>query len=164
MKKLNPYQTLWLKTLHILFACAWVGGACSMVMLQSFKGGFSAEYQAGVAISLKIIDDYIVIIGANGALLTGLIYSLCTPWGFFRWHWITFKWILTVALIAFGTFFLGPWVNGMVDITRQLGVGAATNAAYLHNAEMSLLWGTAQFVITLSLIVVSVLKPWKVKK
>ena len=54
---------------------------------------------------LKIIDDWLIIGGANGCLLTGILYAAFTMWGFFRYIWMTIKWILTAFMIATGTFF-----------------------------------------------------------
>ena len=55
---------------------------------------------------LKVIDDYLIIVGAVGCVLTGILYGLFTNWGFFRHRWITIKWLLTVLMVAMGIF---PW-------------------------------------------------------
>lgn len=67
---------------------------------------------------MKIIDDFIIIPAALGSLITGLIISWFTNWGFFKFNWVTVKWIVTVSSILFDTFWLGPWLNGMAAISQ----------------------------------------------
>ena len=52
------------------------------------------------------IDMYFVSVGASITFLTGLIYSVFTPWGFCRHGWLVYKWIVTVFIIVIGTFYL----------------------------------------------------------
>lgn len=47
--------------------------------------------------TLKFLDDYMVIVGANGCLLTGLVYSIFTNFGFVKFRWVTIKWLLTLS-------------------------------------------------------------------
>jgi uncharacterized membrane protein len=164
MYQLTPGQTRWLKIAHLLFASAWVGGALSLVLVQYFKASLAAaEDQYAVVACLKFIDDAVIIPGALGSLATGLLYSLLTPWGFAKYRWVAVKWVLTVALILFGTFFLGPWINGMAAISQAERALAAGNATYRYYQTMNMLWGPVQLLITIGLIVTSVLKPWRKK-
>ena len=165
MRKLTPKQTAWLKIVHLLFVAAWIGGQMSFTLIQSMKYTLALpDHQYGILASMKAIDDIIIVGGALGCLLTGLVYSLMTSWGFFRFHWITVKWICTVTLILFGTFFLGPWVNEMAAISAAEYGAALTNPQYLYNEKMNMTWGSIQFGVNIFLVVISVLKPWKKQK
>jgi len=86
---------------------------------------------------------------------------LMTPWGFFKYRWITVKWIITVSLILFGTFFLGPWINQMAFISVNEYASALVNPNYLYDEKMNMTWGSIQFGINIFLVIISVLKPWK---
>jgi hypothetical protein len=119
------------------------------------------EHQYGILASVKAIDDIVVVGGAIGCLFTGLVYSLMTPWGFFKFRWITVKWISTVLLILFGTFFLGPWLNEMTHISANEYALALTNPQYLYDEKMNMTWGSIQFGVNILLVIISVLKPWK---
>ena len=112
----------------------------------------------------KAIDDIVVVGGAVGCLLTGLVYSLMTNWGFFKFRWIAVKWISTILLILFGTFLLGPWLNEMAAISANEYALALMNPKYLYDEKMNMIWGTAQFGINILLVIISVLKPWKRQK
>lgn len=164
MYQLTPGQTRWLKILHLLFAAAWVGGAFALVLGQYAKASLvDAEDQYAFIACLKLIDDAVIIPGALGSLATGLLYSLFTQWGFVKYRWVAVKWVLTVALILFGTFYLGPWLNGMADISRAERALAAADATYLHCQSMNMLWGPVQLLLTIGLLAISVLKPWRKK-
>ena len=47
-----------------------------------------------------IVDEYFLIPGGIGIVVTAILYGTITKWGFFKHKWITVKWILTVLLIA----------------------------------------------------------------
>lgn len=162
MIKLNAKGTAWLKILHLLFVGAWIGGQISLILLQNIKYKLVLpEHQYAILASVKAIDDFVIIGGAIGCLLTGLVYSLMTPWGFFKFRWVTVKWVSTVLMILFGTFFLGPWLNEMAAISAKEYSLALMNPKYLYDEKMNMIWGTVQFGINIFLVIISVIKPWK---
>lgn len=71
-----------------------MGGALSMMLLnRTAPGLIDAEGMlygmntAGHAIDIWIIS----VAGATGCLLTGLLYALLTPWGFFKHRWVALQ-------------------------------------------------------------------------
>jgi hypothetical protein len=119
----------------------------------------------GINQSIHHVDMMVVVIpGAFGCLITGLIYSIFSNWGFFTHNWLICKWVVTVIAIIFGTFWLGPWETNMMEISGRLGISALTNQAYLYNQKMNLIFGGLQCVLLMCTIFISVLKPWKKKK
>lgn len=165
MKKLSITQTKWLKALHLLTAGCWVTGAGTLsIMYFMKKGHTNGDVVYGMNESIRFIDNYVVVLfGAIGCLLTGLIYGFFTNWGFFKHKWLIFKWVVTVGCILFGTFFLGEWEKGMTAISAELRGNALTNAAYLYNQKMQFTFGTVQTAILIVTVFVSVFKPWKKK-
>lgn len=111
--------------------------------------------------AVKLIDDFIIIPAALGSLLTGLLYSIFTHWGFFRHRWVTVKWVITVATILFGTFWLGPWLNGLTAISGATGLAALQDPEYLRLRGMNTLFGYMQLSLLIATVFISVLKPWK---
>lgn len=165
MRKLTVKETAWLKIFHLLFVAAWLGGQMSLILIQHIKYNLALpEHQYGILASVKAIDDIVVVGGAVGCLLTGLVYSLVTPWGFFKFRWVAVKWISTILLILFGTFFLGPWLNEMTQISANEYALALMNRQYLYDEKMNMIWGSLQFSVNIFLVIISVLKPWKRQK
>jgi len=161
MKKLTPGGMKLLKTFHLLFAAMWICGAVALML-----GHYVAAPETGDELYMKLrmlqlIDDWIIIPGANGCLLTGVVYGVWTNWGFFKRRWLAVKWALTVLQMLFGTFFLGAWLNGNVELADRLRDAAFADARFVHNARMTGGWGLAQMSVLLLYIVVSVYKPWK---
>lgn len=161
MKKLSSNQTRILKIIHLFFFVSWIGGGVCLISVMFLAQPALPEDIFMKYRSMQVIDDFVIIPGALGSLFTGMVYSIWTNWGFFRHRWLTVKWILTVAQILFGTFALGPWLNGNVDIARQLRGSAPANADFALNASNIQLWGAVQVLFLLFMVVISVIKPWK---
>ena len=163
MRKLGTRSQKWLKALHIFFAALWAGGAFAMVTRQF---GIHADHGMelyGILSMLKYIDDCVIIPGAIGSLLTGLTYSIWTNWGWIKHRWIAVKWLINLFGVLFGTFFLGPWLNGLPPIALEKGLLALSDPAYLHNRRMLYIFGTFQCLTIIFALVLSALKPWKAR-
>jgi|WetSurMetagenome_2_1015567.scaffolds.fasta_scaffold167342_1 uncharacterized membrane protein len=166
MKKLSAKGVKWLKGFHLIAVASWIGGAVSLLAMYFLKEGVTdGRVLYGINQSIHHVDMTIVVVpGAIGSLLTGLLYSIFTHWGFFKHNWLTFKWIVTVTAIVFGTFFLGPWETAMMEISGKIGIASLTDQAYLYNQQMNLMFGTLQVMVLIITVFVSILKPWKSKK
>ena len=150
-----------LKMVHLLFVVMWIGGAIAMTILLFLVHPETGDELYMKMHTLKVIDNLIIIPGALGNLLVGIVYGVWTKFGFFKQPWISVKWVLTVAQILFGTFFLGPWVNENVAIANTLREGAFNDATFLHNFQMHAIWGSVQLALLLFVLVISVQKPWR---
>jgi len=166
MKKLGRKGLKWLKGLHLITVSCWIGGAIALILLYPLKeNALDGGALHGINQSIHQIDMAVVVIpGAFGCLITGLIYSTFSNWGFFKHGWMIFKWIVTVAAILFGTFYLGPWETNMMEISGELGMASLDDATYLHNQKMNLLFGCLQCLLLIVTVFVSVFKPWKGRK
>lgn len=161
MKQIGLKGKAWLKGFHIFFACTWIGAAVSMVLLNLVRGHISSGDEIWAAnASIKLIDDYIIIPSAFGCLITGILFSWLTNWGFVKFNWVIVKYIINIAAILFGTFFLGPWVNGMEEISRVERIAALQNTTYLHSVQMSASFGALQAFTLIVAAFISVFKPW----
>jgi len=161
VKKLSARGQKWLKGFHVFFAGLWVGGAAALTLMNfCLRAGEGMELY-GINLSLKFIDDFIIIPGALGSLLTALIYSLFTNWGWFKHHWITVKWVINLGGVIFGTFWLGPWLNSLAPLAKAKGLAALADPAYVQARSMLLSLGTLQACTIALAVFISVLKPWK---
>jgi len=151
----------WLKGIHIVFAGLWFGGATLINVKQFFVDAHSDRELYGILQTMVFVDNFIIIPGAVGALLTGLVYAIWTQWGWFKHNWIIAKWIICVYGIVFGTYPLGPWLEGMMHMAGDQGLAALSNPAYRHNQLMLMVFGTVQGITIAFSIFLSTLKPWK---
>ena len=166
MPTLKPRGLRWLKSCHLVCVSCWVGGAVSLILLYFLKSGVTdGGVLYGINQSIHYVDKVVVVIpGAFGCLITGLLYSLLSNWGFFKHGWLVFKWAVTMSAILFGTFFLGPWETTMMEISARLGISSLSNQAYLYNQRMNVLFGSLQVLILIVTVFISVFKPWKSSK
>ncbi len=153
-----------LKIFHLVTAGLWIGGAAALNLMLLFLGpGRSGPELYGYDLARKFVDDGIIIPGAMGCLVSGLLISWLTPWGFFKHRWVAVKWVLTVALILFGTFYLGPRVNGQPPLSGSLGLSALADPVYQGHLSDNIAGGLVQMGFILFLAAISVLKPWRKK-
>jgi uncharacterized membrane protein len=166
MRKLGARGLRWLKGFHLIAVSCWIGGAVALLLLYFLKQGVSnAGVLYGINQSIHHVDMAVVVIpGAFGCLITGLIYSIFSNWGFFKHPWLICKWIVTVAAILFGTFCLGPWESTMMEISGSLGMLALADQGYLYNQRMNLIFGGLQCLVLMITVFISIFKPWKKKR
>lgn len=150
-----------MKIVHLVCAIAWIGSAIVMNTLRHLVDVGDAEAMYYVALVLEAIDMDILVPGAIVCLLTGIIYGLLTPWGFFKHRWLAAKWVLTIVSILFGTFYMGPRVKDNVLVASRLLSGSGDEAAYWQNVADSAWSGALQLVMLTIIVVISVFKPWK---
>ena len=165
MQKLGKNGLKWLKGFHLLAVSCWIGGGLALFLLYFLKADIDdGRVLYGINQSIHHVDMLLIVIpGAIGCLLTGLIYGFFTNWGFIKHNWLTFKWIMTVSTILFGTFFLGPWETEMMNISGELGITALNDSSYLYSQKMNFIWGGIQTFLLMVTVFISIFKPWKSK-
>src|SRR5512139_907756 len=101
MKPLEKTPQNWLFTFHILFVAIWLGTALSANLLILFNKDMpSGEALAALHVLVKKLDLLIIPSGI-GVLLTSLIVSTMTKWGFTKFRWIIILWIILIAQLIF---------------------------------------------------------------
>ena len=161
MNKLTVKQKNWLLSSHVGFIGLWFGTALSMVIIAlSNRNTTNGDELYAINSIVKLLDDFIVIPAAVGSLLTGGLLSWLTVWGFVKFYWVIVKWISTLVLITFGTFWLGPWTNAMTSISDTERLKALENPLYMFDVKGVIIGGGIQTLCLLVIIAISVLKPW----
>ena len=110
-RQLTIQQKRYLKFAHLFFAALWGGGATTMVLLFCLFHPSTAHEQITFSKILFYIDFIIVGPGAGGCLATGLIYSLYGNWGFFKFKWITLKYLINILFITYGMLVFLPFTH-----------------------------------------------------
>lgn len=163
MKKLSARGQKWLKCLHIYAASIWVGCATVLTVMLFVVDAEDGSELYGILSTLDFVDLRILVPGAIGTLLTGLVYSIWTNWGWFKHRWIILKWCICIFGIVFGTFWLGPWITEMAHVAQNKGMQALTDPVYMQNRGNLMIFGTFQACTVIFAMVISTLKPWKKK-
>ena len=164
-KKLSARGMKLLKVFHLIFIMMWTIGVIFMSILNWKSESLFPKFIYNQEISL-FIDYVFVIPGAVCAVITGIIYGIKTNWGFFKYKWITVKWILGILVIIIGTFVLHPIALDILYNTESLPEENYNN--FFNDWRLDIvtlqIMATIQAVALIFLIVVSVYKPWMKKK
>jgi hypothetical protein len=163
MKKLGSNGTKWLKILHIISVTLWLGGITSLLALTLGLQLSDFEEVNAAYRSMKIIDTILVRNGAQGILLTSIIYSIWTNWGFFKHKWVAVKWVAFIAQMIFGIIFLSKWTEANIALLEVEKGMALINPIFMQNHLIRQTGIIIQIAIIVILICISVIKPWRSK-
>ena len=154
-------QKSWLISAHVISGATWFGTALSMViMVISNLNTTNGDELYAINSVVKLLDDWVVIPAANLSLLTGALICWLTVWGFFKFYWVIIKWIMTVTLITFGSFWLGPWTNAMTSISDAERLQALNNPLFMFDTKGIVIGGSIQILSLIFIFIISFLKPW----
>ena len=162
MPKLTVKQQKLLKTFHLIAVAVWFTSVVTMLAITTLADGL----QDGGAFAMvhkvyHFVDFNLLTPAAVLTLLTGLIYSMFTRWGFFKHGWLIYKWIVTVGIIIWGTVHLGPVCTEIMETTEHLQLGALNDPGYLADWRLGFWAGISNAILLLGAIVFSTFKPWK---
>ncbi len=154
----------WLRATHLIVSVVWLGGALSMNLLRFAWAPLGDGDLYAVDHAIMVIDHSVVVPAAFASLLTGLVESWLTTWGFFKYRWVTLKWIATVALMVYAPLFQARWLRELESISSVEGLAALQNPLYRQDQLLYTLSGIAMITALALLTVISVLKPWMKKR
>lgn len=164
MRKLGPVALKGLKIFHIGLVALFFGGILSSLALNY---GLNLSNFNEVYVTYKntiIISDYIVRYGAVGTLIIGFIYGFATNWGFVKHKWVAMKWLIYIAQTFIGILVVDKLMVANMAILEAEGSLALTNPVFIQNHSLRQEVVLAQIVLTLILLCISVLKPWRKKR
>ncbi|MFD8543543.1 DUF2269 domain-containing protein [Streptomyces sp. NPDC059649] len=152
MQQLSRPARRALLVLHVAVSVSWLGLTLGLLAL-SITGWTtrSPEMAAAAYRAMKVFGDWLVLPLAFGALITGLVLSLGTPWGLARHRWVYVKFWLTLVTVLLSVFALRPGIDRL----------AAEAAAGTPVPDIGLVIAPAVASATyFFLTAISVLKPW----
>ncbi|CAG7639362.1 hypothetical protein ACFQI7_08615 [Paenibacillus allorhizosphaerae] len=163
-KKLSQNQKSWWLITHLLFTAMWIGGGFTqIIMIVLIHLTSSGEFLYVAHSFMHIFDLALIIPGALGVVITGIVLSARTHWGLTKYYWIISKEAIALILIASGGV-LNIWVQDAIQITLTERLNALNNTAYLHDRFMLGLFGAGQLILLVSVVWISVKKPWGKRK
>ncbi|HEV7166001.1 MAG TPA: hypothetical protein VGO35_11505 [Gammaproteobacteria bacterium] len=83
-------------TVHVATSVAWLGAVACFLAL-AIAGVVSRDPQAVRAayLAMDLITLFVIVPLAFASLLSGLVCSLGTTWGLFRYYWVLLKLLIT---------------------------------------------------------------------
>jgi hypothetical protein len=142
-------------TIHLTSAIGWIGAVLAFLAL-AVAGGTSQDDQLVRAAyrAMALMLRYALVPLALGALATGLISALGSPWGLFRHYWVLVKLVLTVVAVVV----LFKQLESF-DHMAQLAADPAASVAALRSSARPLVHGVGGLLVLLVVQVLGVYKP-----
>lgn len=159
--KFSLQQKNWVLSFHIGFATLWTGAVlCMFLIAFRNKDSTNADILFALNSVINLLDDFVVIPSAIGSVITATLLCWQTNFGFFKFYWVITKWVVSTALIIFGTFWLFPWANEATAISIGEGLRSFQNPVYSFDTVGVLLGTLIQVLFLFAVVGISVLKPW----
>jgi len=157
LTQFTPATKSFLRTIHCLSACGWIGGGLAVLILLKLAGAPAGHEEAeAFQRSITALDDDLIIPSAGVATVSGLLLCCSKPWGFSEHRWIMEKCLITALLLIFGAFWLKPDLQSLVP-------GVIDTAELDLDYHRHWLWGSTaailQTVGLLLLVGISIIKP-----
>jgi len=113
----------------------------------------------GVLKAVRILDLFVIIPSVIGLLITGILFSTLTNWGFIKHRWILIKYIINLLPIIFGGVVMAPPLIGMMEIANHYGQQSLVNPEFIHYKMMFLIPLILLLILALIALILSVFKP-----
>lgn len=160
MAQLSKNQRKWLLSLHVIFSSIMLGGAVVFLILSITAANTqdASVLQACYTV-MHVLAKTSVRASAIGALVSGILLSVLTHWGLFKFRWIIAKEILMAAAIMLGPIGMEGWTLKAVNMVNEQGVSAVDDPAFAANSE--LLWTgiVLQLASIVAMMLLSIFKP-----
>lgn len=147
------------KFIHIVLVGLVLGGSVTISILLSISavGGTADAFL--LSRGIYQVFNQLVLYSFIGVVLTGLVFSMFTKWGFIRFYWIGIKWTGSFILIAATWIWGAPNISGLMALADLGSTGGGTGqdfAAVVNNSQ--------EFILALVLMVmvvawISIFKP-----
>ncbi|MCY9694691.1 hypothetical protein [Paenibacillus alginolyticus] len=164
-QKMTLTQRRWLLTIHLLFSAIMLGGAVVFLILSiiaantSDEGALKACYT-----SMHVLAKTSIRASTIGTLVTGILLSVLTQWGLFKFYWIIAKEVLTVLSIVLGPIGMYLWTLKAVTLTTEEGLNALQDPAFIVNNDQLWVGIFLQIISLVAMFTISVFKPWGSRK
>lgn len=141
-------------TLHVGTSVGWLGAAIGMLILTITAIVTKEPEIRHAAYTFMHINDLAMMIPLGYiAFITGILLSIGTNWGLFKYYWIVVKLVLTTLILVFAGVFTQVWVRGAITVTTDGGNIGVLGVYLLVNAIsfLTVFWTTTTL---------STYKPW----
>ena len=141
---------------HVTTSVGWIGAVASFFVL-AIAGLTSTDPQIvrGAYLGMDLTTRFVIVPLALASLLTGLVSSLGTTWGLFRYYWVLVKVVMTVPATIVLLIHLQP-----IGHLAQVALETTSFSSDVDRLRVQLLAAAAAAIVVLLVITaLSVYKP-----
>ncbi|QGK71713.1 hypothetical protein GIY23_21300 [Allosaccharopolyspora coralli] len=150
-----------LVSLHVVASVSWIGGSVCLLAL-GLTGVLSGEpqLQRAAYIALGILGSQVLVPVTWATLFSGILVSLGTKWGLFRYWWTMVSLVATVVMTLAVNYALAPTLVAAGDAAARAELGTPVLDA-VGSAAGSAIAAPIVASVALSFVTwVNVAKPW----
>ena len=142
---------------HVSSSLGWFGAVAAFLALAiSGIASDNAQLVRSVYVAMEVVTWGVIVPFTIATLLTGIIQSLGTTWGLFRYHWVVAKLVLTVIATVILLVHTQP-----IGRVAHLATERLLSSADLHGLRVQLIADAGAAIIALLVATgLSVYKPW----
>jgi hypothetical protein len=144
--------------LHVVSGGGWFGASVCMLLVSWTNQDPAQHYPVNLV--MERIDEFVMIPVPLVAIVTGVLLSLGTLWGFFQWYWLLVKQAATYVLLVLAPFTLHEWIVQMTNLSRS----GVAGSPYTDIHRLHILASVMTVATAAAIIAVSVQKPWGRRK
>jgi uncharacterized membrane protein len=138
---------------HVAVSVGWVGAVLAYVALGvAATTSDRASVVRACWVAMEIVGWSVVVPLALAALATGLVMSLGTQWGLFRYYWVLISFVLTVFAVA-------VLLLHMPDVSALAEQARTASDAELSRLGGDLFHAVGGLVVLLTVLTLNVTKP-----
>ncbi|MEI3611432.1 DUF2269 domain-containing protein [Pseudogracilibacillus sp. SO30301A] len=158
--KLKFNEKKWWIIAHVFFVILYFAGLLGELMMAiGTTQSFSDEQIYAAHTFILFFDNFLIIPGGFGCLITGVWIAVRTNWGFANYYWIIMKWVGNILAILLGSTIIGLRIHNTFPRLFSVDLHPLENQAYLDNRFMMFGGIIVCLCILIFLVVISYLKP-----
>ncbi len=148
-------------TIHVVVSVGWIGIEAGLLAL-GLTGLYTRnpEVLRAAYIAIGLFGGIFVVPVSIGALITGVLLAVGTPWGLFRYYWIVAKFVMTVALGAGGIFVLNQKLQEAAARVSGVPINTLTSADVGTLRFQIIAAVSVALLLLVTATTLSVYKPW----
>jgi hypothetical protein len=146
-------------TTHVVVSVGWLGAVAAFLAL-SIAGLTSddATLIKSSYVAMNVIGAAAIVPLGIGALLSGVIQSLGTPWGLFRYYWVVMK--LALSVVAVLLLVLHQFTAVATAAERASGTSPGIMSEIGGLGSQLVVDAGGAILLLLVITTLSVFKPW----
>lgn len=150
-RRLGPRASRVLLITHAILGAAWLGSTMAGVFVLTVV--MDEETVVGAAAAVRLLDLLLYIPLDIATLVTGLVFSIWTHWGFLKHGWVAVKYVINLTIFISAGVVNAPAMVTLDTLAREHGV-AAWHLPEFQAARWTFLVTTAFYCVILAVAVV----------
>ncbi len=148
-------------TIHLVVSVGWIGIEAGLLAL-GLTGLYTRDPEVlrAAYIAIGLFGGIFVVPVSIGALITGVLLAVGTPWGLVRHYWIVAKFVMTVALVAGGIFVLNQKLQEAAARVSGVPINTLTSADVGTLRFQIIAAVSVALLLLVTATTLSVYKPW----